>query len=229
MTHHDLGRPGRHVDPNQCLGIVLHQHLGRGDPLIPRSEDLVDLGTRFSSISHGGDRLSSTRLENDVDADEFGDVQDFWGNGTVRSGRSSEDDGGASSHLRRDPEHERGGRQDGGTSRNVDSDSVNGPSESSTNNAGHGFHHQRFLFRLAEVERLDIRVGLFDGVDDLARKLLARRRRVKGGEEDVGFEVRLVKLLGQRFQRLVPTFTDLRDDRLDALDHSRRVHDRSLQ
>ncbi len=51
--HHDLGRPGDHVD----VHLRRTRALGGGDIHISRTDDLVDLGNRLRAVSERRDRL----------------------------------------------------------------------------------------------------------------------------------------------------------------------------
>jgi hypothetical protein len=175
------------------VGIVLHQHLGGRDPLVTGTKDLVDLRAFLSTVSHGSDSLRTTSLQDTADTDELRNVQHFRRNGPVLSGRSGEDDGTASCNLGRNTQVQSGGWQNGGSTGNVDTDSINRAGESSADNAGHGLDDQRLGFRLTDVESLEVCVGAVNGITDLFRQDIFRDR-FRGVEwrfHNVGLELYL--------------------------------------
>jgi hypothetical protein len=146
-TYQNLGRPGRHIDRDERVRVVLEHRFRSCYPLVVRSEDLVSFQDRLS-FAMGWAPPAMT----------MGDVDNFWRDGAICTGKGGEDDGVAAGDLGWDAEHERGGGEDGCAAGDIEPDAGDGSGESGADDAWCGFYDERGGFGLGFVEFVDVGV-----------------------------------------------------------------------
>ncbi len=120
-NHHDLGRPGRHVQ-RRARRIQRHGLLGGGYPGVAGPEDLVDLGDGVGAIGHGRDGLGAADLEDVCHA--AGARSRYHGRvGTPVCARwRAHDANGAAGQLGGNSQHDGGGGQRCAAGRHIETD-----------------------------------------------------------------------------------------------------------
>ncbi len=106
--HHDLRRPGRHVD-GHALGC--HLQLGFGDIGIAGTKQLVAARYRVRPEGHRRDRLRTAKLEHVGDAATLRGIQYMRFDPAVLGGRRAQHHTLATGQLCRDTQHQRRRRQ----------------------------------------------------------------------------------------------------------------------
>ena len=214
-----------HVDGHHSLR-VLERHLRRRHELVPRAEDLVNLGAGLRPVAHRRHGLGTASLENVRHPRLLGHVQHLGYHGPVLLRRRGENHVFTPGDHGGDGEHERGGREHGGPPGHVQAHGADGPAHPSAPHARHGLHvHVRdVLLRL--VELFDVCERHVEGFSDV---IVEDRVGEVGDLHDDGVEVHAVELGRVLPDGGVTPGGDRVHDGRDGAEDGGEVHPRALE